>query len=50
LGLGFLEPYTAKFDLAARMAFMKEKLGYEYFSYWEFFENEDADKVIEQNV
>jgi soluble epoxide hydrolase / lipid-phosphate phosphatase len=50
LGLSFMEPVTFNFDLDAVMAAMKQLLGYEGYSYWQFFLREDASRVIEQNV
>ncbi|KAI0313953.1 Alpha/Beta hydrolase protein [Amylostereum chailletii] len=46
----FLPPVVVKFDLDAVMATMKKLLGYECFSYWQFFAREDAADVIEKNV
>jgi soluble epoxide hydrolase / lipid-phosphate phosphatase len=50
VGLSFMEPITFSFDLDAIMVAMKELLGYEGYSYWKFFEREDAPAIIEKNV
>ncbi|THH06110.1 hypothetical protein EW146_g9715 [Bondarzewia mesenterica] len=50
LGLSFMEPITEPFNLNATLLHMKEYLGYEGYSYWQFLEREDASEVIEKNV
>ncbi|PPQ94482.1 hypothetical protein CVT25_001115 [Psilocybe cyanescens] len=48
--LPFVPPYTEPFDLEAGMQFAKSLLGYEAYSYWQFFISEKAPEIIEKNV
>ncbi|EIW56049.1 alpha/beta-hydrolase [Trametes versicolor FP-101664 SS1] len=50
IAVPFSEPVTFHFELEALMAYSKAKLGYESYSYWEFFLKEDAHSVIQRNV
>ena len=50
VGLGFREPSVVPFDLDAAMTMTKQLLGYEAYSYWEFFLRPDAGEVIQKNV
>ncbi|KAI1795363.1 alpha/beta-hydrolase [Ganoderma leucocontextum] len=50
LGLGFMDPSTAPFDMEAAMAFARANWGCDAFAYWEFFTRSDAYEIIEKNV
>lgn len=50
IGLSFMEPITTEFDLEATMKLIKQILGYEGYSYWQFFRRDDAPEIIERNV
>ncbi|KAI0644060.1 alpha/beta-hydrolase [Trametes meyenii] len=49
IGLCFMEPITVHFDLDAAMVYTKQLLGYEGYSYWEFFLRKDANDIILKN-
>ncbi|KAF9260805.1 alpha/beta-hydrolase [Marasmius fiardii PR-910] len=48
LAVGYQEP-TVQFDYEKVLAFFKEKVGYEVFGYWEFFCQDEAPKLVEEN-
>lgn len=48
LAVGYQEP-TVEFDYEKILAFFKEKVGHEIFGYWEFFCQDDAPKLVEEN-
>ncbi|CAF3490814.1 unnamed protein product [Rotaria sp. Silwood1] len=46
--LGYFPP--AKFDFEQMLLLTKKAFGYELFGYWEFFNSDDAAKIIEDNA
>ena len=50
LGLAFMQPPTAPFDMEAAMAAARAAVGYDAYAYWEFFTRPDAHEAIEKNV
>lgn len=50
LGLSYMEPITDPFDLPTIMVQMKQLLGYEGYSYWEFFTRPGAADLIKSNI
>ncbi|KAM5539328.1 hypothetical protein V8D89_007019 [Ganoderma adspersum] len=50
LGLAFMDPPTAPFEMEAAMAAARAAVGYDAYAYWEFFTRPDAHEAIEKNV
>ncbi|CAF3295691.1 unnamed protein product [Rotaria sp. Silwood2] len=46
--LGYFPP--AKFDFEQTLSLTKKAFGYETFGYWEFFNSDDAAKILEDNA